>query len=657
MNDFVPNAERMMELAGAVCNQTASTDETAELNVIVREDEELCRRYLQYCQIHIALRMELRADRAAESACRQTHELSLSAGLSSADTPEIQPPSSPPLGIWNNLVGSTIGFFSQEVPFSLLLATVITCLGLWAGSNVYVTHHRQLPTVARSTNAMPRPSMLGQRVVARVTGAAGCAVLGKAATGRWLVTDEPNRKPERISQNSLISLGDTFCLAAGQLEITYDSGARVILQGPATYQVDAPDGGFLSVGKLTARLEKRGERGEEREKKKVASGQWSVASEERSGGRVQGTVVANHKSEIINHKFVAPSFAVRTPNATVTDLGTEFGVYVQKNSAVEVQVFQGCVEVAPNGRNAKTAAFSFPKQRVTAGEAYRFAKSEAIPLAASARPTFLRQLATHDPNRRLCFGLVAYWAFDDAANLGKNSVGSGDLDPVNSPEYCETGKLGGSLKLFGRARNSILAFHNGQGVPTGVPTGKSSCSISAWLRPNPLQESSSKMGILSWGDWKTMHANVYVIGRMSGNDFVQNYWVNNDERDAYAFVDKETFSQGWHHVVCTYDKGLCRIFVDGQWRGSRGSSICPEFGGNNFAVGRGWFYNSPGEVFDGCLDEIAIWNRELSDDDIRQLFNDGAGINPLAGLSMKISPVSQPRSVQPTKEENRMKNP
>ena len=45
------------------------------------------------------------------------------------------------------------------------------------------------------------------------------------------------------------------------MEITYDTGAKVILQGPVTYEVESPAGGFLSVGKLTARVENEAEGG------------------------------------------------------------------------------------------------------------------------------------------------------------------------------------------------------------------------------------------------------------------------------------------------------------------------------------------------------------------------------------------------------------
>ena len=83
------------------------------------------------------------------------------------------------------------------------------------------------------------------------------------------------------------------------MEITYDTGAKVILQGPVTYEVESAAGGYLSLGKLTARVEKKAE---------------------------GGSPIPNPQSLIPN-----PLFAVRTPTATVTDLGTEFGVEVQRD--------------------------------------------------------------------------------------------------------------------------------------------------------------------------------------------------------------------------------------------------------------------------------------------------------------------------------------
>jgi hypothetical protein len=41
------------------------------------------------------------------------------------------------------------------------------------------------------------------------------------------------------------------------MEITYDTGAKAIFQGPVVYEADASASGRLSVGKLTARVEKK----------------------------------------------------------------------------------------------------------------------------------------------------------------------------------------------------------------------------------------------------------------------------------------------------------------------------------------------------------------------------------------------------------------
>ena len=112
------------------------------------------------------------------------------------------------------------------------------------------------------------------------------------------------------------------------MEITYNTGAKVLLEGPVTYQVES-NGGYLSVGKLTGKLEKKAE-----------------------GGRRKA-------EETDNQKFPFPlppsPFVVRTPTATVTDLGTEFGVEVTADQRNRVQVFQGKVVVETRGPTAETS--------------------------------------------------------------------------------------------------------------------------------------------------------------------------------------------------------------------------------------------------------------------------------------------------------------
>ena len=97
-----------------------------------------------------------------------------------------------------------------------------------------------------------------------------------------------------------VPLGRKYELTSGLMEITYDSGAKVILQGPVTFDVEA-NGGYLAVGKLTGKLEKNAKRG------------------------TLNAELSDRRSSFIVQRS---AFVVRTPTATVTDLGTEFGVEV-----------------------------------------------------------------------------------------------------------------------------------------------------------------------------------------------------------------------------------------------------------------------------------------------------------------------------------------
>ena len=114
------------------------------------------------------------------------------------------------------------------------------------------------------------------------------------------------------------------------MEITYDTGAKVILQGPCTYEVDSDRSGYLAVGRLTARVEKG------------------------SGIRDQGSGAIHPSAFSLQPSAFSlqPSalFAVRTPTAVVTDLGTEFGVEVEESGATRSHVFQGSVELVASGQ-------------------------------------------------------------------------------------------------------------------------------------------------------------------------------------------------------------------------------------------------------------------------------------------------------------------
>ena len=88
--------------------------------------------------------------------------------------------------------------------------------------------------------------------------------------------------------------GRNLKLKSGLAQLTFESGAKLILQGPAEFLVRSDMQGTLGIGKLSA-----------------------VVPQQAHG------------------------FTVQTPSAEIVDLGTEFGIEVDEGNRTEVHVFEG----------------------------------------------------------------------------------------------------------------------------------------------------------------------------------------------------------------------------------------------------------------------------------------------------------------------------
>ncbi len=303
------------QLATAALNENLSDEQGARLDQLVCQDEEFRKQYIRYMYVSWNLRTWAKFPLADDS--ESPLQPLMPADVDEALLHQLQVPSSEPAApsapsFLGNFIHGTIGFFSQEVPFAMLTATIITSLGLLAGSFIYVSHHES--TAQKSQPSSPSMTIVSNpqsEYVGRITG----------------MVDVKWSDATTAAVTELVALDRKYALASGLMEITYDSGAKVILQGPVTYEVDSRDGGFLSIGKLTACLDN---------------------AKPRAGD--QKSEIKNQKSSLSTIHY--PLFTIKTPTATVTDLGTEFGVEVSKTGATETHVLRGAVEMqfaAPDG--------------------------------------------------------------------------------------------------------------------------------------------------------------------------------------------------------------------------------------------------------------------------------------------------------------------
>jgi hypothetical protein len=345
VTDFPANTDYLLHLADEVCDEQASADDLSKLDAILLADNISRRCYLKYCQMHTALGLELRAQSAVQKLYRQIDfdPVAIDPQLPScvaAPLPSVVSTSLPAPTFFSTTPQGTVGFFSSDWSLAYLVATLIFGIGLLIGSVVYVSHPTQ---VARDSS----PSAVAPKIefVGRITGMVGCKWTG-------IAVDSPQ-----------VPLGRRYDLASGLMEITYNTGAKVILQGPVKYEVDV-NGGYLAVGKLTGKLEKE-----------VAGGRGLVAG----------------KSEISNPESRPPNpFVIRTPSAIVTDLGTEFGVEVNQDGESMTHVFAGKVKMVRTG--AKDGGEG--AQILRAGQTAHCSRHEAIVVSVPSEPMkrFVRSL-------------------------------------------------------------------------------------------------------------------------------------------------------------------------------------------------------------------------------------------------------------------------
>ncbi|MCD4726876.1 MAG: hypothetical protein K8R46_04395, partial [Pirellulales bacterium] len=212
-------------LAEAVCMESITPEQCGRLNSLLL-DEKAALTYAVYIRMHGLL-------------CWHWQDQ-----VVVIETPETSPPAQLPAGLLGGAWQGTVGFFSQTMPFSYLTATVIMgvmLLGFWAYKITHHQHIAEAPSQSAPSEAMPEMVFVG-----RITGMVDV---------KW--SDDPRYLPPPGFAH--VPLGRKYILDSGLLEITYDSGAKVILEGPCTYEVESTAGGYLALGKLTARIGERGE--------------------------------------------------------------------------------------------------------------------------------------------------------------------------------------------------------------------------------------------------------------------------------------------------------------------------------------------------------------------------------------------------------------
>ncbi len=147
-----------------------------------------------------------------------------------------------------------------------------------------------------------------------------------------LANVEWSHKAERYQEWTVVSIGEKIRFDAGVVELILDNGAQIVLQGPADFSLVSPQKAIVRQGQLVVRC----------------------------GPDAVG-------------------FEIESPDASVIDLGTEFGMSVVEGTYTDVVVYEGAVDLSVR------AAAEATEHRLTAGEALHIARNGDIQRIASVR--------------------------------------------------------------------------------------------------------------------------------------------------------------------------------------------------------------------------------------------------------------------------------
>ncbi len=204
-------------------------------------------------------------------------------------------------------------------------------------------------------------------------------------------------------------------------------------------------------------------------------------------------------------------------------------------------------------------------------------------------------------------GLVAYYPFNGNANDESGNGHNGDSQP--NVDFS-------AVDRFGNSNSAIYIGSSYITIPENVDLNLQSHTISAWSKFEN-GHTGSLGGIFNNGYNYDHYA-------LCGNNSLIRSWINypNSPDDEHIFNTTILEDEEYHHLAATYNFEIRTLWIDGNLVSTMvfnetinysNSENC--YIGINFPGGDDWF--------PGYLDDIRIYNRALTEQEIQSLYHEG----------------------------------
>lgn len=202
--------------------------------------------------------------------------------------------------------------------------------------------------------------------------------------------------------------------------------------------------------------------------------------------------------------------------------------------------------------------------------------------------------------------LISYWKLDESSGNATDSVGSNTLTNVGTATY-SAGKLNNGVDLNGSSQ-----YLNGGNV-LNLTTG--AWTFSAWIKvttTGSFEFIGGRSESSTTSDW-------YM--RVTNTDKAEIQFRNGASSN--QVIGSTTVADGnWHHIVGLRNGTNVLLYVDGVLDGSATDNNYNCSNSLDFHLGA----DSAGALnfkFNGQIDEVGVWSRALSADEVLQIHNSG----------------------------------
>ncbi len=438
-----------IKLIGQALDQTIEPQEFEELQKILKTDPEAFENYCLQAEMHGRLMSELKAK------------------IADVGKPKVIP------------------FYRKSVAKVAAIAAVLVLSGVSIYRVVSDDAPRSVTPIAQDKPEEDKVRDVADKTnfVARITNAEK-AVWGSPdiGVGSWL-------RPGSLK------------LLSGKAEITYDSGARVVLSGPA------------EINSLSAHLAK------------LTTGKAVVHIPNQAAG-----------------------FSLETPTSTFSDQACSFALSVE-NDSTDIHVFKGSVEAASSSDLAAV-------KMLAVNEAFSFTDKSQLLIEATKfdSDNFRQELVVNSDTEKFDY---FKWSFDSLADNAFPESGSKPFTG-NSAIIKQLKRMPGEASAqsipgpFGRA---IRFEGKGSYLSTPAPDiiGASERTVAFWVRVPKNVTKKESYAFYAWGEPRSRSGTKWQIAWNTRNDNTGTLGAIRTEFGGGYVVGSTDLRDGkWHHITSVY---------------------------------------------------------------------------------------------------------